>query len=72
MFVRESCSSGSKNKSASNRLFKEHYSNFQCDHCTKSYPLRGNLQRHKKTVHDGVEDFQCDKCSILYAHKPFT
>ena len=41
---------------------------FACNHCPKHFKIRGNLNRHIRTVHEGIK-FTCDECDKQFASK---
>jgi len=43
--------------------FKDKKETFECDLCTKSYKSAEGLNKHNKSVHEGVR-YQCDQCDI--------
>jgi len=37
---------------------------YQCDQCSSSYMIHGELKKHKRRVHEGVP-FTCDECTFV-------
>ena len=35
---------------------------FYCDQCDKSYTIQPDLNRHIRSIHDGIKDFKCTQC----------
>ena len=35
---------------------------FYCDQCEKSYTIQPDLNRHIRTIHDGIKDYKCTQC----------
>jgi len=41
---------------------------FRCDHCDKSCTTNGNLNKHKKKVHEGIR-YECPECGRKFGEK---
>ena len=50
-------------------LRRVHLKHFQCDKGSKSFGRRGDLQKRRKTVHEGIKDFQCGQYSKSLGHQ---
>ena len=42
---------------------------FSCPKCPSMFKSRGDLRRHKATIHDKVKPFECDKCGATFGHR---
>ena len=49
-----------------NYVSETHFSYHHCHHCGRRYATEQNLDRHIKTVHLGIKDFQCPHCSSKF------
>ena len=41
----------------------------QCQECGKSFNQKGNLKRHKDTIHLGLKKFCCEFCQKEFSKK---
>ena len=42
---------------------------FKCDKCERSFNAIQNLNRHRKTVHEGLNKFECTECGKCFTSK---
>ena len=33
-----------------------------CNHCPKEFPTPSKLKRHVSQIHEGIKNYQCDRC----------
>eukprot|EP00172_Hildenbrandia_rubra_P004427 Plantae.Rhodophyta-Hildenbrandia_rubra.ctg8948.p1 GENE.Plantae.Rhodophyta-Hildenbrandia_rubra.ctg8948~~Plantae.Rhodophyta-Hildenbrandia_rubra.ctg8948.p1 ORF type:complete len:653 (-),score=60.97 Plantae.Rhodophyta-Hildenbrandia_rubra.ctg8948:113-2071(-) len=42
---------------------------FFCDQCSSSFKSKGDMRRHKLTIHDKIKPFICEKCHASFGHR---
>ena len=58
-----------KKKSVGNNENFRETGEVACDVCGKPFNHKKNLDRHKKTVHEGLRDFSCPNCKAAFGAK---
>ena len=42
---------------------------FHCDKCFAAFHIKSRLDKHVRTVHEGIKDFHCDRCGKSFTTK---
>ena len=45
----------------------QHYKNYKCESCGKSFSIAGYLKRHIQIVHEEHKDHKCESCGKSFS-----